>query len=274
MPNPGQPTISPGATGEAVRQLQRALRRTPNLGLVVNGVFGPATATAVKEFQQGAGLVVDGIVEPQTWAALPNGAPMPTLREGSTGAVVTSLQQLLSNGASGQWNTSPGAIDGNFGPATAASVKAFQTWGGVTADGIVGDQTWAVSLHAASATLESAVGLRGEIFIDGRASRIRSPHAATRLRVELLTEDRKYDGLAMNLDGAENISGVALPITAGFVGYGEQWAQALRIARVLRLALRAVRSLSGGNQQKAVLAKWLARVRASLFSTNRRAAST
>ncbi len=137
MPNPSQPTISLGATGDAVRWLQRALRRTPNLG-----------------------LVVDGIVGPLTWAALPNGAPMPTLREGSTGAVVRSLQQVLSNGASGQWNTSPGAIDGDFGPNTRASVQAFQTWGGVTSDGIVGDQTWAVSLHAASATLESAVGLQ------------------------------------------------------------------------------------------------------------------
>src|SRR5258707_823820 len=137
MPNPSQPTISLGATGDAVRWLQRALRRTPNLG-----------------------LVVDGIVGPLTWAALPNGAPMPTLREGSTGAVVRSLQQVLSNGASGQWNTSPGAIDGDFGPNTRASVQAFQTWGGVTSDGIVGDQTWVVSLHAASATLESAVGLQ------------------------------------------------------------------------------------------------------------------
>jgi peptidoglycan hydrolase-like protein with peptidoglycan-binding domain len=62
MPNPGQPTISPGATGDAVRRLQRALRRTPNLGLVVDGVFGLATEAAVKEFQQGAGLVVDGTV--------------------------------------------------------------------------------------------------------------------------------------------------------------------------------------------------------------------
>jgi len=159
MPNPGQPTISLGATGEVVRRLQRALRRTPNLGLAVDGIFGPATQTAAKEFQQGAGLAADGIVGPLTWAALPSGAPMPTLQEGSTGAVVSSLQQVLSNGASGQWSTSPGAIDGNFGPATKASVKAFQTWGGVTADGIVGDQTWAVSLHAASATLESAVGL-------------------------------------------------------------------------------------------------------------------
>ena len=159
MLNPGQPTISLGATGEVVRRLQRALRRTPNLGLAVDGIFGPATQNAVKAFQQGAGLTVDGIVGPLTWAALPSGAPMPTLQEGSTGAVVSSLQQVLSNGASGQWNTSPGAVDGSFGPATKASVKAFQTWGGVTADGIVGDQTWAVSLHAASATLESAVGL-------------------------------------------------------------------------------------------------------------------
>jgi peptidoglycan hydrolase-like protein with peptidoglycan-binding domain len=160
MPNPGQPTISLGATGDVVRRLQRALRRTPNPGIVVDGIFGPAIETAVKQFQQGTGLVVDGIVGPQTSAALPSGAPMPTLHEGSTGAVVSSLQQVLSNGASGQWNTSPGAIDENFGPATMASVKAFQTWGGVAADGIVGDQTWAVSLHAASATLESVVGLQ------------------------------------------------------------------------------------------------------------------
>ncbi len=160
MPNPGQPTISQGSTGEAVRRLQRALRRTPNLGVIVDGVFGPAVETAVKEFQQGAGLIVDGIVGPQTWAALPNGAPMPTLHEGSSGAVVKSLQQVLTNGASGQWNTTPGPADGDFGPVTASSVKAFQTWGGVTADGVVGDQTWAVSLHAAGATLESAVGLQ------------------------------------------------------------------------------------------------------------------
>jgi peptidoglycan hydrolase-like protein with peptidoglycan-binding domain len=156
MANPNQPTISLGATGDAVRRLQRALRRTPNLGLVVDGVFGAAVDAAVKEFQQGAALAGG----PLTWAALPSGAPMPTLRAGATGAVVRSLQQILSNGASGQWNTSPGAIDGNFGPNTKASVQAFQTWGGVAADGVVGDQTWAVSLHAASATLETAVGLQ------------------------------------------------------------------------------------------------------------------
>jgi peptidoglycan hydrolase-like protein with peptidoglycan-binding domain len=159
MPNPGQPTISLGATGDVVRRLQRALRRTPNLGLTVNGTFDSQTETAVKQFQESAGLVVDGVVGPLTWNALPDGGPMPTLQEGSSGDVVHSLQTVLTNGATGQWNTTPQGIDGDFGPHTKASVEAFQSWGGVTVDGIVGDQTWSVSLHAASSTLESAVGL-------------------------------------------------------------------------------------------------------------------
>ena len=85
---------------------------------------------------------------------------MPTLQEGSTGAVVNSLQTLLTNGAPGQWSTTPQGIDGSFGPHTKDSVVAFQAWGGVAQDGVVGDQTWAVSLHAESATLETAVGLQ------------------------------------------------------------------------------------------------------------------
>lgn len=164
MANPGQPTIRQGATGEAVKRLQRALRRTPNPGLKVDGAFNAQLETAVKSFQEGAGLVADGVVGPLTWAALPDGGPMPTLKQGSSGAVVTSLQRLLTNGAPGAWNTTPQGIDGAFGPHTKAAVEAFQSWGGVAADGVVGDQTWAVSLHAASATLETAVGLE---FVTG-----------------------------------------------------------------------------------------------------------
>lgn len=159
MPNAGQPTIGPGASGDAVRRAQRALRRTPDPSLAVDGVFGPATEAAVKEFQQGAGLAVDGIVGPLTWAALPDGGPMPTLREGSTGFVVARLQNVLTNGAAGQWGTTPGPVDEVFGPQTKAAVEAFQGWGDVPVDGIVGDRTWAVSLHATNATLETMVGL-------------------------------------------------------------------------------------------------------------------
>jgi peptidoglycan hydrolase-like protein with peptidoglycan-binding domain len=159
MANPGQPTISQGATGDAVRRLQRALRRTPDLGLAVDGVFGPLTDQAVRDFQTANGLTVDGIVGPLTWAALPDGGPMPVLEVGSTGPVVASLQTVLANGSSQGW-PSPGAADADFGPLTQASVEGFQSWAGITSDGIVGDHTWGVSLHAMSATLESTVGLQ------------------------------------------------------------------------------------------------------------------
>jgi peptidoglycan hydrolase-like protein with peptidoglycan-binding domain len=49
MANSGQPTISLGATGDAVKRLERALRRTPNLGLTVDGVFAPQLESAVKD---------------------------------------------------------------------------------------------------------------------------------------------------------------------------------------------------------------------------------
>jgi peptidoglycan hydrolase-like protein with peptidoglycan-binding domain len=159
MANPGQPTVRRGDTGDAVRRAQRGVRRTPNTGLVVDGIFGHATEHAVKQFQQGANVAVDGIVGPATWQALPDGGPMPTLSEGSTGAVVRHLQTVLKNGSS-VWGTGPGAVDGDFGPKTRDAVKAFQKWGGVAVDGIVGEQTWDVSLHAMSATLETQVGLQ------------------------------------------------------------------------------------------------------------------
>lgn len=156
--NAGQPTISIGHTGPAVRRLQRALRRTADLSVSLDGVFGPGTRRSVVAFQNSAGLSPDGVVGPRTWAALPSGGPMPVLRQGSHGAVVRSLQLILTRGA-GQWGVAPGGVDGIFGPATAASVRSFQRWAGISADGVVGDQSWSVSLHAAGATLESVVGL-------------------------------------------------------------------------------------------------------------------
>ncbi|HEY4989656.1 MAG TPA: peptidoglycan-binding protein [Opitutaceae bacterium] len=142
-----------------MKRVQRALRRAPNLGVLVDGIFGPATEKAVKEFQEGAGLAVDGIVGPAAWGALPDGGPMPVLQDGSSGPIVNDLQEILTNGAPGQWDTTPQGIDGQFGPHTRASVEAFQKWGGVAVDGIIGDQTWDVSLHAMSSDLETAVGL-------------------------------------------------------------------------------------------------------------------
>lgn len=161
MSNDGQPTISEGATGDAVRWLQRALRRTPNWQFVVDGVFGPITRAAVIEFQEGSPpLAVDGIVGPQTWAKLPDGAPMPLLQQGSTGVVVSSLQTVLTGFAEQYGKAGPQGVDGIFGPKTKASVEALQQWRKVIVDGIVGDQTWGVQMGAAGATLESLVGFQ------------------------------------------------------------------------------------------------------------------
>ncbi|HVV94904.1 MAG TPA: sugar ABC transporter ATP-binding protein [Hyphomicrobiales bacterium] len=103
---------------------------------------------------------------------------------------------------------------------------------------------------------------RGEIRLDGRPAHIRSPRAATRLGLGLLSEDRKGEGLAMNLEGVANIAAVHLPTTMGLVRRAAERRQAVTLAERVRLApqalKRAVRTLSGGNQQKVVLAKWLA----------------
>lgn len=60
----------PFMTGNDVRSLQETLNRLINAQLVVDGVYGPATERAVKNFQRQAKITVDGIVGPQTVAAL------------------------------------------------------------------------------------------------------------------------------------------------------------------------------------------------------------
>lgn len=65
---------------------------------------------------------------------------LPTLKAGAEGAPVTRVQALAN--AAGQKI----AEDGDFGPKTTAAVKAEQTQAGITADGIVGQDTWSVLL--------------------------------------------------------------------------------------------------------------------------------
>jgi mannan endo-1,4-beta-mannosidase len=65
-----RPTLQEGSSGEAVKELQRALQRAGFDPGPIDGEFGPVTAAAVRSFQAARGLVVDGIVGPQTWGAL------------------------------------------------------------------------------------------------------------------------------------------------------------------------------------------------------------
>ncbi|MFP2903680.1 D-alanyl-D-alanine carboxypeptidase family protein [Pyxidicoccus sp. 3LFB2] len=63
------PTLREGARGAAVTQLQNLLRNK-GYKIAADGVFGPKTEAAVKQFQASRGLAVDGVVGPKTWGAL------------------------------------------------------------------------------------------------------------------------------------------------------------------------------------------------------------
>ena len=156
------PTIRQGSTGQAVSQAQYLLVRFLILdSSQIDGIFGPITTRAVREFQQEEGLVTDGIVGPNTWnAMLAVFSIPPTLTEGSSGRVVRRLQRALNNGRSEFAPGSPALVtDGIYGPKTTSMVRAFQRWGGVSDDGVVGLRTWGVSLHAAGQVLASVVGV-------------------------------------------------------------------------------------------------------------------
>jgi peptidoglycan hydrolase-like protein with peptidoglycan-binding domain len=122
------PTQSRGNRGSDVQAIQYLLNLSPD------GIFGPDTETAVKTFQASQGLTVDGpgIVGPQTWSKL-----LRTVRRGDTGNAVKAVQLLLNAKRSAGL-----VIDGDFGAATDAAVRAFQTHAALTVDGVVGPTTW------------------------------------------------------------------------------------------------------------------------------------
>lgn len=124
------PTFPEGTRGQHAKTIQYLLRQAGQT-VTVDGSFGPATATAVRNFQTQRGLTVNGTVGAQTWPVL-----IVTVRNGSTGSAVEAVQSaLVSRGHSL-------SVDGQFGANTEAAVRAFQTSLGLTSDGTVGQQTW------------------------------------------------------------------------------------------------------------------------------------
>lgn len=104
----------------------------------------------------------------------------------------------------------------------------------------------------------------GSIEIDGKPVRIASPRAAIRFGFGLCPEDRKADGIIGDLSVRENIS-LALQARRGWLNRmstREQTELADRFVKALDIRTtdveKAVKLLSGGNQQKVVLARWLA----------------
>jgi peptidoglycan hydrolase-like protein with peptidoglycan-binding domain len=69
------PTIRRPDTGEAVRMAQKVLIYTNYLAPKADGKFGPNTEAGVKKYQKAHGLVVDGIIGPNTWRKIVDDMP-------------------------------------------------------------------------------------------------------------------------------------------------------------------------------------------------------
>jgi inositol transport system ATP-binding protein len=104
----------------------------------------------------------------------------------------------------------------------------------------------------------------GEVEIDGRPVAIRTPEDAIAAGIGLVPEDRKQQALFLDLAVRENLTVTALAklLRWGFVRRGAErdMVERYRASLNIRMAGREqqVKNLSGGNQQKVVLARWLA----------------
>ena len=104
----------------------------------------------------------------------------------------------------------------------------------------------------------------GEVLVNGRAVAVRSPAAAIEAGIGYLPEDRKQHGVVPEMAVAENVSLANLPAVApgGLIDRTRERQQAERYVDRLRIKTASVssevESLSGGNQQKVALARWLA----------------
>ena len=105
----------------------------------------------------------------------------------------------------------------------------------------------------------------GAVFIEGKRTKIGSPTDAVRRGIGWVPEDRKRHGLILGMSVKENITLAILRRISGFLGkisgrkeneISERYVGALSV--MTPSLTQTVRNLSGGNQQKVVLAKWLA----------------
>lgn len=104
----------------------------------------------------------------------------------------------------------------------------------------------------------------GEIFLEGKKIAIRSPDEAIGLGIAYLPEDRKRHGLAVEMSVVENLTMADIPAVShpwGILSGAEEHKVGKKYVEELQIKTpsldRRVKTLSGGNQQKVVVGKWL-----------------
>ena len=128
--------IRTGDKGSSVSALQRDLRSLGVYPGAIDGVYGPATTSAVTSFQKLHGLSATGAASVQT-QILVVAVNEPTLRPGATGVSVGALQRRLE-----AWGDDIGPINDAFNPATRQALLWFQAGEGLPATGVVNLATW------------------------------------------------------------------------------------------------------------------------------------
>ena len=107
----------------------------------------------------------------------------------------------------------------------------------------------------------------GDIYIDGKKKLINSPRKAIRSSIGLITDDRKLKGLIMPMNIKDNIVMTNFKAfsssTMKFISWSKIKKEARKYVDILKIKTsdleQKVEALSGGNQQKVVLSKWLIR---------------
>lgn len=177
-----------GSSGDEVDALHKALR---SKGYETNetGQFGTRTDEAVRRFQRDNGLTVDGIVGPQTRAALEKAGERSEAQKGlselpanthfrwaSSGEGVRRLQRVL-NEQGANLNE-----DGKYGRDTTDAVRAYQQKNGLKADGIAGPNTIGSLIRVAPKAEEKPSAPNAGSERAERSARVRGvapdPHAA------------------------------------------------------------------------------------------------
>ena len=139
-PPDSYPTLREGASGPDVALAQEVI------GVTADGIFGPATKSALISWQQRYDVAATGVLDQATWDKMVALGEIPargdsgdgdetttttTIRRGSTGEAVKELQRILGL-----------QVDGIFGSRTDAAVRQFQEDKSLSVDGVVTANVW------------------------------------------------------------------------------------------------------------------------------------
>ena len=255
------PVLAPGASGDSVARLQRALRELGYLDAEADGNYSDATASAVRRFQLANGLEETGAADGRLTLRLYNESPIPWedfLREcaaeaGDSGMKVHTLQYWLRR--KGYFE---GECTGRYGEDTQRAVRQFQSDINLEATGDANPETCRALFTDIDALLADAEALRRgslnasvETLCRGLTALGYAAHDTFDMQTELaLMQFQQANGLEVTgVADFETMAMLEEPNAVGVAGFVASGAEAALeegfAARVARQASRLLGQMSG-----------------------------